>query len=79
MDPQEVLRELRSIEEKYKQEVLRELRSIEKKYKSDNVYTFEVRLADMARDAADAIEILIAQVKLLQFKILMYRQDKIED
>ena len=38
------------------QEVSKELRLIQEKHKDDKVFTFEPRISDMAKDAADAID-----------------------
>lgn len=47
------------------QEVLKELRAVQEKYKNVTTSTFEVRITDMAKDAADTIDLLINQVKFL--------------
>ena len=47
------------------QETLEELRRVQKKYKDARTNTFEVRITDMAKDAADTIDLLINQVKFL--------------
>jgi hypothetical protein len=39
-------------------EVLKELRTVQEKYKNATTHTFEVRISDMAKDAADAIDSL---------------------
>lgn len=47
------------------QEVLEELRRVQEKYKNVTTPTFEVCITDMAKDAADTIEMLTNQVKFL--------------
>ena len=39
--------------------VLEELRQVQEQHKNDRVSTFELRVSDMARDAADVIEYLL--------------------
>jgi predicted Zn-ribbon and HTH transcriptional regulator len=39
-------------------EVLRNLRAVQEKHKNDRISTFALRISDMAKDAADAIESL---------------------
>jgi len=45
--------------------ILTELRKIQEKHKNDVVSTFDIRISDMAKDSADAIDALIVQVKYL--------------
>jgi len=46
-------------------ETLQALRRIQETHKDDFVGTFELRIADMAKDAADAIESLLAFVDMI--------------
>ena len=43
-------------------EVLNELRLVQEKYKDDTTPAFQVRISDMARDSADAIDSLLTFV-----------------
>lgn len=43
-------------------EVLRNLRAVQKKHENDKLFTFQTDIAGMARDCADCIEFLQAQL-----------------
>ena len=47
------------------QDVLRELRNVQEKHKNDFVTTFGICVSDMARDSANTIETLVGHVKFL--------------
>lgn len=44
------------------QEIVRELRNVQEKHKNDFVSTFAINISEMARDCADCIESLSAQL-----------------
>lgn len=48
---------------KESEEILRNLRSIQEQHKNDVVLTFGICISDMARDSADSIESLLFLVK----------------
>jgi hypothetical protein len=52
-------------------ETYRELRAVQEKYKNKKTDTFEIRISDMAKDAADTIEALQKQLAPLQGKAVL--------
>jgi len=50
-------------------EVCRELRLVQEKYKDKTYDTFDVRISDMAKDAADAIDELLEKVIMYEHKL----------
>ena len=47
-------------------EVSRLLRSVQEKYKDKPIFTGDLRITDMARDSADAIDSLLARIEELE-------------
>jgi pyruvate/2-oxoglutarate dehydrogenase complex dihydrolipoamide acyltransferase (E2) component len=59
-------------------EVYRELRAVQEKYKNKKTETFEIRISDMAKDAADTIEALQQENAELKEKLVQFMSEENE-